>query len=402
MNYVKLFYTCSLIYATVNFVLFLSQVSLFKRKKGQMLSYLQNTMKIGILLCLLDMGQLLYLFGMDSELVITYTFMWDLLAFIPGVLLFWICYLSISGRLRKQIFFIAGMSFCELLVITGLALFFPGLFLTYKDAILWFLPVIALIQLLLTSRAIRVTHKHPSFFALYFSPQSNVVDSYIQQSAVYFILKAAVLVTGVLLGGHWGRLIINVFWTFQALYVLTDWIQYHCLPHSLCEPEEFHQKCNSLEVPREEVKTTHPKGMLHDGLLQKTHQLLRDKKLYLNAELHLSDLLVHLNTNRTYLSSAINCNEHHNFYRLILCYRLHHFTQLIRNNPEMLLSTAAFESGFSSPKNLARVFRCEFKTTPSAYRELSHQEQDALLRLRKLDLDFTQSNPVDSVYLAEI
>lgn len=127
-------------------------------------------------------------------------------------------------------------------------------------------------------------------------------------------------------------------------------------------------------------------------LLNDVCQIIEEHHLYKNSNLKLPDLLQYLNTNRTYLSAAINKNNL-NFYRLILCYRIRHIQKLLHEKPNMKINEVAVDAGFNSAKNLSRIFRLELAMTPSEFKRLSVEEQDSLLKCKNLKLEHFYKQP---------
>ena len=119
---------------------------------------------------------------------------------------------------------------------------------------------------------------------------------------------------------------------------------------------------------------------MHEAILNDVHYIINENKLSRKSDLKLQDLLKYINTNRTYLSAAINKNENTNFYKLILKYRMTHFYYLINEEKDILLSEAAFDSGFGTSKVLSRVFRQELDITPSDFIKLTPLEQSQILK----------------------
>lgn len=88
---------------------------------------------------------------------------------------------------------------------------------------------------------------------------------------------------------------------------------------------------------------------------------LRDAKPYLNPQLRITDLAVHLNSNRTYLSAFINKEYGMNFCRLINRYRLKELERMCllpsnaaRDNMELVLA-----AGFTGYRSYLRAKREE-------------------------------------------
>lgn len=83
----------------------------------------------------------------------------------------------------------------------------------------------------------------------------------------------------------------------------------------------------------------------------------REKKPYLNPELKITDLIVELKTNRTYLSTFINQEYGMNFRRFINCWRLMEYEKMNSESDNSLLTNKerAFRAGFSDYRGYVRA-----------------------------------------------
>ncbi|MDH6354236.1 AraC-like DNA-binding protein [Dysgonomonas sp. PH5-45] len=90
---------------------------------------------------------------------------------------------------------------------------------------------------------------------------------------------------------------------------------------------------NYVVVYPDDRKKHHAEEHQKQGLnKERFEKYMCENKPYLNPKLKIADLILPLYTNRTYLSSFINCNYGMSFNQFINACRLHEFTQL-RNNP---------------------------------------------------------------------
>ena len=88
-------------------------------------------------------------------------------------------------------------------------------------------------------------------------------------------------------------------------------------------------------------------------------QYFREKKPFLNPELKITDLVVELNTNRTYLSTFINQEYGMNFSRFINSWRLMEYEKMSSASDNALLTNKerAFSAGFSDYRSYLRIKR---------------------------------------------
>lgn len=84
---------------------------------------------------------------------------------------------------------------------------------------------------------------------------------------------------------------------------------------------------------------------------------MRDKKPYLDPKLRITDLAMHLNTNRTYLSGFINKEYGMNFCRLINRYRLQELDHLrsLPSNATKANIRLVLAAGFINYRSYRRV-----------------------------------------------
>ena len=96
--------------------------------------------------------------------------------------------------------------------------------------------------------------------------------------------------------------------------------------------------------------------------------LLEKQNLYLDSNLTIISLVNKLNTNRTYISKAINGELGMNFNQLINHYRIQYAKEKILENKNTKLIEIASQSGFSSEEVFFRNFKKVEKKTPTAWR----------------------------------
>ncbi len=98
-------------------------------------------------------------------------------------------------------------------------------------------------------------------------------------------------------------------------------------------------------------------------------KLLKDAKLFLNAEISLRSLAKELGINPNKLSKFINDNLSTNFNELINSYRLNHFKEIAikPENKHVTLLGLAFDSGFNSKTVFNTYFKKVEGVTPKAW-----------------------------------
>jgi AraC-like DNA-binding protein len=108
-------------------------------------------------------------------------------------------------------------------------------------------------------------------------------------------------------------------------------------------------------------------------LYYELRELLDTKKLYLNPELTLDDLIKLLGTNKKYLYYAIKLNYEDNFRSLLNEYRINHvklmIVELVKNKKKIRIEDIQESSGFQSTASFFRVFKSKTGLTPLEYSE---------------------------------
>ncbi|MFD1615765.1 helix-turn-helix domain-containing protein [Gelatiniphilus marinus] len=108
----------------------------------------------------------------------------------------------------------------------------------------------------------------------------------------------------------------------------------------------------------------------NETLKREVLKLLKEKKIYLNPELKITEMCKMLSTNRTYLSGFINQEFELSFNELINSYRVHQAVSILKtNNNDLTLNDIAIASGFGSVSSLNRVFKNHTGSTISHYKQ---------------------------------
>jgi len=94
-------------------------------------------------------------------------------------------------------------------------------------------------------------------------------------------------------------------------------------------------------------------------LLQSLVVLFEEKKIYLNSQLNIMDVVQEVGTNRTYISSIINQKYHQNFCSFVNSYRLEELKRIIRENPDFTNEILAQLCGFGSVITLKRAVQAK-------------------------------------------
>jgi len=105
-------------------------------------------------------------------------------------------------------------------------------------------------------------------------------------------------------------------------------------------------------------------------LLLNLQNLVNYEKIYLNQTINLGDIALRLNTNRTYLSNAINSVLNINFNRYINKLRVQEACKLLSDeNCNLTIEGISQSVGFSSKSSFNTAFKSITGVTPSFFRE---------------------------------
>ena len=100
------------------------------------------------------------------------------------------------------------------------------------------------------------------------------------------------------------------------------------------------------------------------NILQRTRQLMEEKRLYLNYDLKLPDVASLLDISPRKLAEYIKDHEDCSFAQFINEYRIEHAKRLLQEQPEKKLTQVAIESGFANETSFFRTFKSITGTTP--------------------------------------
>ena len=97
--------------------------------------------------------------------------------------------------------------------------------------------------------------------------------------------------------------------------------------------------------------------------------LCNSEQIWRNSELAATDVIAHLNTNRTYFSQFLQDVYKTNFRTCINTYRVSEAQKMIRENPDITIADLCVQCGFSSSSSFNEWFKKITGKTPSEYKE---------------------------------
>ena len=145
------------------------------------------------------------------------------------------------------------------------------------------------------------------------------------------------------------------------------------------EHERFnnYESSNDYSLDAHEGSTENVNGINNDKeqeldkikiLREQIETLMEEKKLYLQPQLKLTDLVGLLNSNRNYVYQAINVNMGISFSEYVNNMRVEYAKQLIKDKPESSFNDISVKSGFASSVSFYRNFKHFTGLSPQEYR----------------------------------
>ena len=109
----------------------------------------------------------------------------------------------------------------------------------------------------------------------------------------------------------------------------------------------------------------------NEVLFNRMESFINDEQIFKDSDLRLSDLVVRLGSNRTYISQLISTKTHNSFSDYINAHRITYAKKLLSSEEgtQMSLEEIALDAGFSSKSSFYRVFTNVEGTTPAKYRK---------------------------------
>lgn len=112
------------------------------------------------------------------------------------------------------------------------------------------------------------------------------------------------------------------------------------------------------------------KGQAADGnsqLMERIQQMIEQEQLYLNSNLKIADIAKAFNMHRNDISACINSQTGGTFAQYINHYRIEHAKQLMREQPDMKISSVWLEAGFGSEQTFFKTFRAITGLSPKEW-----------------------------------
>lgn len=131
----------------------------------------------------------------------------------------------------------------------------------------------------------------------------------------------------------------------------------------------FKQKVESQNISEGQKDTPVDSLKQQDIILfNKIEALMKNDKIYLNKDISIDLISEILNTNRTYVSRAINNISNMTFYSYLDSYRIKEATNIIENKThDIIIKKLALDVGYNSVQVFYNAFKKETGCTPGTY-----------------------------------
>lgn len=198
-----------------------------------------------------------------------------------------------------------------------------------------------------------------------------IVEARLQWLGHFLLLVIAVATLGFVAlyarSYHWPVLAHIYPYHFLGILFLIYW----CAFRLLRQPEIFHNESALPHFAQKEMQEEPLADESQRKLAQRITVLMEQDKMYLKAGLSLQELCDATQSNKQYVSQALNQIHGKSFYDFVNDYRLAHFVSLMTNpaNAHLKLLGLAMDAGFNSKATFNTVFKKKFGVTPSAYQK---------------------------------
>lgn len=276
------------------------------------------------------------------------------------------------------------------IIIVGLA-FIPYLSLSpeermnqvnQKDNLSYYslLPMLSviLIQIYFLIRTIVILVKHQFNITQSFSYKEKVNLSWIKiivfgfMGIILLIFIGYALVSAQVISIHW--MDYSIIIAYIILFFIIAFFGYqqttiNLIPQTFESSSQIREKSVKSESKRN-VPAKDNVVVEKDEIISELKEIMKKEKLYLNPELHITDVAIKLKMHTHQLSKLLNIKLEKNFFEFINEYRVEEFKKLVANpkNKHISILGLALDSGFNSKASFNRIFKNSTGLTPSEFK----------------------------------
>ena len=103
--------------------------------------------------------------------------------------------------------------------------------------------------------------------------------------------------------------------------------------------------------------------------MERIRNIIEQKRLYLNSELKVANVAAELGINQRYVSNAIKTCHDCSFSQFVNDYRIEHAKQMLRDQPDIKITSVVVQSGFANETSFFRTFKSFTGMTPKEWIE---------------------------------
>jgi AraC-like DNA-binding protein len=240
-----------------------------------------------------------------------------------------------------------------------------GLIITKLEILLHILLVYSLIVgLFMATTVFMASSKHDNYIKRNFSYTDNISVAWVKR-VILLLFTMLVVWMLILLQTRWTG--DSIFYLFQI--VVWSYIYVYSMKHIVVDVPL--QKNHNLFFPElEEVDETREETeSIENSLFEsKLEQFIKEKRLYLNPTLTISEIATAMGTNRTYLSEYLNKTMGTTFIEYVNRFRVNEACEILTKGNYFKMEEVAEQSGFNSLSTFHRTFLKVAKMTPLQYR----------------------------------
>lgn len=176
-----------------------------------------------------------------------------------------------------------------------------------------------------------------------------------------------ILYTFYLILGLWILASTVIHLEIECAYMLGTLVFWMIIDFFIYKHESVMEELQEEPMPETIDRTAHESGAEASELSRRITVLFKERQLFLNPHLKVSDVARAVGTNRTYVSNYFNHEERTTFYDYVNSLRVDYSCRLLETTEESIKSIAE-SSGFNSASSYIRVFTKQKGMTPNVYR----------------------------------
>lgn len=231
---------------------------------------------------------------------------------------------------------------------------------------------ILLVQLFIyTFKVLRIIKEHQNYLKNNFSYTSSIDLNWLKNFTIFILFTKffGIVLLVISYNGVTNRIILNSLLSVGVFYFCIFGVKQKAIDVPNPIGQDTNGDTGKILADCDNSQTT---KTVNTDLKQDLLDYFNFKKPYLNAELKMDDLILYLNSNRSYVSRIINEEFELNFYAFVNKYRVEYAKILLMDEAYSHYSIKAISemSGFKSVSSFYSFFKQFEHTTPSIYQQM--------------------------------